>query len=758
MLAQADWPRRIPYILFGLIMLLFPVTLVTIQTAQLHTPMPEIFVLANHPAVIHQVFPGSAAEAAGVRAGDVIVQMNGAPFVPRHLAWQIRGMQVGQLLNLELERGGQRFTVNLPLVSVRDVVEKRFFLFTTVAFVFWISSALLVWKRFQRIELRLLFLICQAISLGLLCPYADVITWFFKATWAVSLSVLGGIFSVLFLFHFNITYPVTLGDPRLRRRLIFSVYTLGLILSAVWLVFNFSQSGFDGFGSLLTVFLAIVVTGAVAAQVFIYVKRTSPGERRRLRLIMLGELVAGGVPALLYVGPTALLGYPLIPEWVVALCLAIAPIAYTIATLRDNLFAIDRVLNHSIVTALFLLVVVVFLLTPIAIIYWLMGNWPGSIILFGGLLLVAALVIQRVRYAIQHLVDGLFFGGWYDYPRVIERMNDTLAGSLEWEQLVDLLTRQIPKIMQLTGGYLQVEEQSTPELDPSLQPQMQFPLTFDGKQTGRWIVGPRRDGQDFSSEDRRILHTLSHQANIAVNNMLLVKGMQIQLIEIRTYHEQLAQFDRLLMTSREEERASLSRDLHDGPVQSLIAVNYQLGLVSSAGDGALMESARDGIKEVIFDLRSLCAELRPPMLDTMGLGATLRDLAREWSAQNNIPVDIRQSPDAALRTLPAEIAVNLYRIAQEALSNIARHAEARHVEISLNWDDGSSVLEMVIADDGKGFVFDPAGLGIAEGHQGLINMRERVGMFGGEWHLETGPGQGTRVSATWHIPQPVPVA
>jgi signal transduction histidine kinase len=755
MLALPNWRRLLPYILFAMVMSLYPLTALTIHTAQLHAPMPELYVLANHPSMIYKVYPGSAAETGGVQAGDTILQMNGQPFNPRHLSLQIRRMQVGQLLNLELDRDNQRYIVNIPLVSVRDIVEKRFFLFSTIAFIFWVSSALLVWKRFQRIELRLLFLVCQAISLGLLCPYVDVITWFFTASWAVSLSALGGIFSVLFLFHFNISYPVALGTPRLRRFLIVIVYTLGLLLSALWMIPNYLQIELAGFGGVLTVYVALIVTAAIAAQVFIYLKRASPDERRRLRLIMLGELVAGGPPALLYLGPSAILGHALIPEWLVVLCLSVAPIAYSIATLKHNLFAIDRVLNHSVVTAFFLLAVVVFLLAPISIIYWLMGSWPGSIFLYGGLLLVTSLVIQRVRFTIQHLVDRLFYGGWYDYPRVIERTNDALAGSLEWEQLVDLLAHRVPDLMQLHGGYLQVGEQSTTKLDPSLQPQMQFPLTFDGKRAGLWTVGPRRDGQDFSSDDRRILHTLSHQANIAVNNMLLVKGMRDQLVEIRANREQLAQFDRQLMISREEERASLSRDLHDGPVQSLIALNFQLGMVPSADEASSVHNIREGIKDVIFDLRALCAELRPPMLDTMGLGAALRDLAQEWSAQYGIPVNINQPPDVTLRALPAEIAVNLYRIAQEALSNIARHAEAHHVNIGLDWDGETSLLKMIIEDDGKGFVYDPTGLNTAEGHLGLVNMRERIGLFGGEWELETTPGQGTRISATWPIPHPV---
>lgn len=751
MFDRLEWRRRVPILLYILVLTLYPVTALVNYAAQLHAPMPELYVLANDPAVIHKVYPGSGAEAAGVRAGDIILQMNGLPFDHHYLSLQMSQLKVGELLALDLERSGQRISVNIPLVSVRDIIAERYLLFSTVAFIFWISSALLAWHRLQHVEMRLLFLICQATSLGLLSPYVDVLHWFNTTTRAIGLST--GIVSALLLFHFNITFPIAFGTPRLRRNMLMIVYTLGLTLTAVWLLLNLTRSEAHGFGPVLAVYIAIVIIAAVTIQVYSYKNHASSDARRRLRLIILGELVAGGLPALLYLGPAAILGYALIPEWVVVLCLSVAPLAFSVAIFRHNLLDIDRILNHSVVNTVFLLTILIFLLAPISIVYWLIGSWPGSIFIVAGLLILAFLMFDRVRSVIRRMVDRLFYGGWYDFTKVVEQTSDALASSLEWQQLVDILTRRVPHLMQLHGGYLQIEDQATTKLDSSLQPQLEFPLIFDGKIVGLWVVGPRRDGEVFSSDDQRIFHTLGHQAQIAVINMLLVKGMRDQLVEIRANREQLSHFDRQLMTTREEERASLARDLHDGPVQSLIALNFQLGMISPDSDASSVQSIREEIKEVVLDLRTLCAELRPPMLDTMGFGAALRDLAQDWLSQYGTPINIDQPPDAVLRRLPEEIAVNLYRVAQEALSNIARHAEAQHVTICLKWDELSSILEMTIADDGKGFVYDPAGLIAAEGHLGLVNMRERVGLIGGEWRLDTAPGQGTRVSITWHVTQ-----
>lgn len=751
MLARLDWRKQLPLVLYALILLLFPVTLVETYFALQRTPMPELFIVSDH---VHRVFSGSGAEAAGVQVDDVIRSINGQPIHPDNLSQQISSLLPGQMLHLVIERKGQRLQIDVPLVSVGQVMEKRFLFFSIAALIFWIASAVFFWKRFQRNEMRLLFLLGQAISLGLLYPYVDVIAWIGSTTWAVGISALGGMFSALFLFHFHVTFPVTLGNPRQHRLLLISVYSLGITLLAGWLVHHYLTFLPHSFSLGVALYITLVVIAGIIVELYVYIRRASPDGRRRLRLLLVGELIAGVPPALLYVGPSVVLGYAFIPEWLLVICLMVAPMGYFIATVRDNLFGIDQVLNHSVVYVLLSMLIIIFFVVPISLIFWLTGSWPGNIFIVAALLLVALALFERTRSTLQQFVDRIFYSGWYDYPGVVDKVSDSLVRSLEWDQLADILARQIPDLMQLRGAQFQVEERSTPTLDPSIQPQLHFPLMFENKTLGLWTVGPRRDEEAFSRDDLRILHVLCHQAAIATSNMLLVKGVHDQLAEIRANRELLAQVDRQLLASREEERASLARDLHDGPVQSLIALNFQLGMIQPGSDAGSVQGIREEVKNVIFDLRSMCAELRPPMLDTMGLGAALRDLALDWSSKNSIPTNIVLPPDANLLSLPEEVAVNLYRVAQEALSNVARHAEAHQVNLCLEWDQRAALLSMVIEDNGKGFVYNPADPMVGEGHLGLINMRERVGLFGGQWRIETAPGMGTRISATWRIPHP----
>jgi signal transduction histidine kinase len=140
------------------------------------------------------------------------------------------------------------------------------------------------------------------------------------------------------------------------------------------------------------------------------------------------------------------------------------------------------------------------------------------------------------------------------------------------------------------------------------------------------------------------------------------------------------------------------------------------------------------------------------MLDALGLGAALRALAGDWSAQSGVEMCLELPPDATLRPepveglrpLPDEVAVNLYRVVQEALANVARHAAARLVTIRLAWEDSRLIL--TVHDDGRGFVVPTAFQGLAaQGHFGLVSMQERVELVGGTLTVESAPGWGTTV-------------
>ncbi|MCI0477983.1 MAG: sensor histidine kinase, partial [Anaerolineales bacterium] len=613
-----------------------------------------------------------------------------------------------------------------------------------VTLTFWSIGTLLLWRRHQQYAARLFFLLTQSITVGLLFFLAYPQTASRPEWMALLISAgfhLGGALAI----HFYLTFPVALGSPRQRRACLIIVYGLMLVALACRL----SGTGWGLRVSFL--YNTVEIIGAVAILVYAYLRRATPDARRRLRLVVLGGL-APTVPAFFfYLLPTIVGSAERLPDWMIGPLILISPLGYLLAIVRDNLFDLDRVLNRALVYAILSFGILLLYLGPFLLLYrFLPDDWLAQFFIIIGLTLFVGLSFDWTRVRVQRGVDRFFYGGWYDYPGVVETISDALARCIERAQLTDVLTRQVPALMQLHEGALQIEEQPAPRLLGSPAPCLEFPLTFQGNPRAVWRAGAHRDGEDFTAADRRILVTIARQAETALGNVLLVETLRAQLDEIRASRETLAQAQRQLLRSREEERARLARELHDGPIQDLVGLNMQLGLLlaENASPAEPLTAMRVQVRALLTELRQVCLELRPPMLDTLGLGAALRAYADVWSAQNNVAVQLDLPVDATLRALPGEVAVNLYRVAQEVLANVARHAHARSVALQLVFQNAR--LALTIRDDGWGFVV-PTILGdlAAQGHFGLVGMRERVALIGGELALESAPGKGTTIQVVW---------
>jgi signal transduction histidine kinase len=245
-----------------------------------------------------------------------------------------------------------------------------------------------------------------------------------------------------------------------------------------------------------------------------------------------------------------------------------------------------------------------------------------------------------------------------------------------------------------------------------------------------------------------------------------VEALHRQLDETRASREMLSSLQRQLLRSREDERSRLARDLHDGPLQTLAGLNMQLGIFlalleaphsrADAQDrqtallalGDDIEGMRLEVRGLLTELRQVCSELRPPMLDMLGLGAAIQALALEWSQQHGIEVNLELPQSGDPPRLPDEVAVNLFRVVQEALTNVARHAQATQVTVSLA--SGPDCTLLSIQDNGCGFeIAAEAEPPIEGGRFGLLGMRERVALIGGDWTLKSKPGQGTGITVAW---------
>ena len=197
-----------------------------------------------------------------------------------------------------------------------------------------------------------------------------------------------------------------------------------------------------------------------------------------------------------------------------------------------------------------------------------------------------------------------------------------------------------------------------------------------------------------------------------------------------------------LVVLQEEERQSLSRELHDQVGQALTAIKIDVaraeqGLAPSQTDLAeRLRRARLGAEETLESIRRLSMLLRPSMLDDIGLSAALGWYAKQFSASTSIRVHLND--DGSADTLPDAYKIGLYRIVQEALTNCARHSEARAVKIRLVSEEERYLMR--IEDDGKGFVPKRKARGL-----GLIGIEERISNMNGKLEIQSAPGQGTKL-------------
>jgi signal transduction histidine kinase len=206
--------------------------------------------------------------------------------------------------------------------------------------------------------------------------------------------------------------------------------------------------------------------------------------------------------------------------------------------------------------------------------------------------------------------------------------------------------------------------------------------------------------------------------------------------------------------AREEERIRLAAELHDGPIQRLTGVAYtadlsrrRLARADLAGGRELLDSLEDDIRGEVATLRQVMVQLRPPALDEWGLSAALSDYARTFQQQTGIACSVQASLPGRLARAHETV---LYRVAQEALTNVAKHAKAGRAWVSLQTSRGQVRLQ--VGDDGTGFATnnpaDPIGDHLGLNHFGLASMRQQLEMAGGSWQVRSRPGQGTTVTAT----------
>jgi signal transduction histidine kinase len=411
---------------------------------------------------------------------------------------------------------------------------------------------------------------------------------------------------------------------------------------------------------------------------------------------------------------------------------ALIPLAVGVAVLRHRLWDVDVVINRTLVygglTAGLLAVYLI-----------IVGGLGGLIRARGSLglsLLAAALVallFAPLRDRLQRGVNRLLYGQRDEPYQVLSQLGQRLEGTLAPQAVLPAIVETVAGALKLPYAAIVLYRDGVTQTaaatgSPVAEP-LRLPLVHQHERVGELLVAPRSPSEPLSPADRALLTDLARQASAAAYAVGLT--------------DQLQRSRERLVTAREEERRRIRRDLHDGLGPALASMTLQAEaareLVDREPDQAarLLTDLTTQLQASTADIRRLVYDLRPPALDDLGLVGALRAHLERVESTN---LQIMLAAPEQLPALPAAVEVAAYRITQEAVANVARHARARCCTVRLALEQAALVVE--VTDDGVGIPSaPPAGVG-------LRSMRERAAELGGACLVTGGPEGGTRVRAS----------
>jgi signal transduction histidine kinase len=487
--------------------------------------------------------------------------------------------------------------------------------------------------------------------------------------------------------------------------------------------------------------LVMLFGSCILAQALRYRRVSDQVQRQQTKWVVYGVSIAVGCFAVIVVvtmslpAPYMQAGAPgfYATNALVYLVMLLVPLSIGTAVLRFRLWDIDPIINRTLVYgALTASIVGVYLLvvSGLGVLLQAQGNLLLSLPATG----LVALMVQPLREWLQRSVNRVMYGQRDEPYAVLATLSERIERTLVPEQVLPTLTETVAKALKLPYAAIALtrggSSRVVAEWGATSREHVVLPLLHQGETVGEMRLEPRAPGEPFRPAEERLLKTIAQQASVAAYAVQ-------QSADLQRSRERL-------VTTREEERRRIRRNLHDGLGPSLASLTLMLdaarNIVRRDPDGAeeLLLELKNQTQDAITDIRRLVYDLRPPVLDELGLLAAMREQAARQRPDE--PRLIIEAPDA-LPPLSAAVELAAYRILQEAITNAVRHARATSTRVSIDVGDA---LEIVVCDDGVGLPADHrAGVG-------LRSMRERAEELGGTFAVEARAAGGTRVTA--HLP------
>jgi two-component system, NarL family, sensor kinase len=552
--------------------------------------------------------------------------------------------------------------------------------------------------------------------------------WLFKATTL-------GVYLLFWiaLLHFALIFPRPHSITVKWRSLIPLLYIVPYLCALVTIlsVWPLASSTLDWIGrwSLAeNIFPPISIVLSLILALWAYRTARSIAERQKIRWIVYAGLLSGAGGLFLWQVPN-MLGHPIISTNALGLLVLPYPFALAIAILRYHLFDIDTIINRTLVYGTLTVSVVgmyVLIVSMVSMLFHPSSAFLPSLLATG----LVAVLFQPLHARLQRVVNRLIYGERDDPYAVLSRLGSRLEETLIPEAVLPTVVQTVAQALKLPYAAITLKQGETFAIAASYGlPQHELftlPLVYHSETVGQLQLAPRSSNETFTAADRRLLSAIASHVGVAAHAVRLTADLQ------RSREH--------LVTTREEERRRLRRDLHDGLGPTLASMTLKLDAArnllrqnSPALDPLLCE-LKAQTQATIVDIRRLVYDLRPPALDELGLVSALHEQIVQYSQASGVQMVI-EAP-SSLPSLPAAVEVATYRIVLEALTNVVRHAQAHTCHVRLQ---ASDVLAVDVIDDGVGLPIQyDVGVGIS-------SMRERTAELGGTCRIESNGAEGTHI-------------
>ena len=728
-----------------------------------------------------------------LQVGDIITNVNGRPISELNLAHEF---QLTSPTEIQIERDGRPMTINVQAVLPSPIAILQRTTSLIAALTFWLLSLVFLLFRTNDGRSLLFFIFCH-VSITLLVT-GQLSS--FEPYWMAQLYGISIWWFVPIVIHLHMYFPTALNrSQKWLLGLLYGVALLGSFLT-LW------PDPVTPLTSILSRYNAHnlwFVAGLVATVVLLlraYLISKDPDMRRQIGLVTLGGMVAFIPIFSLYLIPELFIDRRLLPYQLAFLFLMVQPFTYGYAILGYRLINLDRYISRSAVSVLVAtllggLYFIIHIVLEGTINAQLLSHPLTNLAIVLVFSLIAPVLYRRLLILVNHLL----YGGWYDYRSAVQRMTNMLdQRSEDSTSLAQMLVQGLQTTMHIDPvrlllanqhGHLVVEGSSlpndtstatsqkaipttsliyhqfqtnphpisTPELEDTIDLsaltlieqeimahdafQLWVPMYASQQLIGLWMLGPKRGSEGFDMNDLDILKVVVQQTSVVIQNKLLITELQKRADDQQQLHQQV-------LKAREEERKRLARELHDEIIQALVGLNYYLSTLRSHADTKVQSQGlqlQSDVKAILNDVRRICTELRPPALDNLGLVAAVRSQLRTLGHHTNAQIVSHLHEDTQ-HGLSEDAAICIYRVLQEALSNIQKHAHASHIEIWLTIRD--DMVELIVEDNGQGFNV-PRDLNhfLQQAHFGLLGVQERLHLLQGTLQVYSEPNHGTRLHA-----------